>query len=61
MLTVEKPQIQEALQEAETQAGHTMGSNMYQYYLLVALVWAVCEVADAVRQLAEDLPSNDAP
>lgn len=57
--TSEKLEIKEALEEAETQAGNTMGSNHYLYYILKALTFAVCEGVDTLKQILADMPSQD--
>lgn len=59
MKTKDKPEIKEALDEAEMEAGNTMGYLQFAYYLGKALVLAVCEIADDVRQIVADMPSHD--
>lgn len=59
MKTKDKPEIKQALEDAEREAGETLRVNMYQYYLLQALVFAICEVADGINQIVADLPSHD--
>jgi|WetSurMetagenome_2_1015567.scaffolds.fasta_scaffold373744_2 hypothetical protein len=59
MRTAEKKEIKEALEEAEKEIGNSMGQYNFFYYLGVALVHAICEVADQVKQVVADMPSHD--
>jgi hypothetical protein len=59
MKTILKPEVKEAMKDAEDTAPHLPSGLETFYYLGVALVLAVCEIADAVNQIVADLPSHD--
>jgi|WetSurMetagenome_2_1015567.scaffolds.fasta_scaffold544748_1 hypothetical protein len=59
METSKKPVIKEALEAAERQYPNNTTQNNAMYFLVVALVFAVCEVADGIKQLVADLPNHE--
>lgn len=54
--TSDLPAIRKALESAEAMLGDSMRHLNVFFYVLVALVQAVCAVADAINNLADRVP-----
>lgn len=59
MHTIDKSSVASSVAQAERSLGDAPRGTIVWFHLAVALIRAICEVADALYQVAADLPSHD--
>lgn len=58
MKSILHPPVREALANAEKQVGEAVRGSLAWYYLALAAIHLLGEIADAIRLVAAELPSN---